>query len=138
VLNHSLMMTIHTCISSCSHTITFSSLHAVNLTHQHGRRLHNKLTRYVISLTNTLMFSCVRLMNDSAMFKPPFSLRSVHTALMAVISKHSRQSSDLPRKQLLPKTLITPSEKRGQQFLLSPFVEVGLASPRRSNDCLVV
>jgi hypothetical protein len=76
VLNHSLMMTIHTCISS----------------------------RYVISLTNTTMVDCVKLMNDS-------------------------------RKQLLPRTLITPSEKRGQQFLLSPFVEVSLASSRRSNDC---
>jgi hypothetical protein len=75
VSNHSLMMTIHTCISS----------------------------RYVISLTNTTMFDCVKLMNNS-------------------------------RKQLLPKTLITPREKRGQQFLLCPFVGVGLASPRRSND----
>jgi hypothetical protein len=26
------------------------------------------------------------------------------------------------------------SDKRGQQFFLSPFVEIGLASPRRSND----
>jgi hypothetical protein len=76
VLNYSLMMTIHTCISSCGHTNTFRtpSLHVVILNHQHWWRSHNRLTRYVISLTNTTMFDCVKLMNNSAMFKQHISL----------------------------------------------------------------